>query len=170
MKVALRKMYGALTPAKPILRAVRRRCSRRPAARDASALSKRSVTSFATVANRLRLTSTGHLKLCLFYNVGIPLKEKLRDGSSDEEIEAAITHAVAFKPEAHQGVLASEVDAPTIDAIKACIRQEADMLQGKVYAVCISEARTPKKEVPEALLVAGHGIQGTRMPAIGIAR
>jgi len=35
------------------------------------------------------------------------------------------------------------------------------MLQGKVYAVCISEAKgTPKKEVPEALLVAGHGIQG----------
>lgn len=35
------------------------------------------------------------------------------------------------------------------------------MLQGKVYAVCISEAKgTPKKEVPEATLVAGHGIQG----------
>lgn len=35
------------------------------------------------------------------------------------------------------------------------------MTEGKVYAVCVSEAKgTPKKEVKEVTLVAGHGIEG----------
>lgn len=118
VKAALAESYGALTPAKADT-------SGGPAAMFEAAGSKgrfgfiEAIShKFCDRCNRLRLTSTGHLKLCLFYNVGIPLKEKLRGGASDKEIEAAITKAVAFKPEAHRGVLASELDAPTIDAAK----------------------------------------------------
>lgn len=73
---------------------------------------------FCDRCNRLRLTSTGDLKLCLFYNVGIPLKPLLRGGKSDEEIASEIEKTVAFKPQAHRGVLSSEDESPTIKAAK----------------------------------------------------
>ncbi len=59
--------------------------------------------AFCSECNRLRLTSTGDLKLCLFYDAGVPLKPLLRDGARDEEIAGAILAAVAYKPKAHQG-------------------------------------------------------------------
>lgn len=59
---------------------------------------------FCSECNRLRMTATGDLKLCLFYDVGIPLKGMLRDGSSDEELKEAIIAAVEKKPRQHGGL------------------------------------------------------------------
>lgn len=59
---------------------------------------------FCSECNRLRLTATGDLKLCLFYDVGIPLKGLLRGGASDREIEEAIRAAVDKKPRQHGGL------------------------------------------------------------------
>ncbi len=59
--------------------------------------------AFCSECNRLRLTSTGDLKLCLFYDAGVPLKPLLRSGASDEAIADAILAAVQYKPKDHQG-------------------------------------------------------------------
>lgn len=59
---------------------------------------------FCSDCNRLRLTATGDLKLCLFYDVGIPLKGLLRGGASDAEIEEAVKAAVEKKPRQHGGL------------------------------------------------------------------
>lgn len=65
---------------------------------------------FCDGCNRLRLTSTGDLKLCLFYEVGTSLKVLLRDGSTDKEIRDTILKTVAYKPLKHVGeIRASEV-------------------------------------------------------------
>ncbi|MDL2327652.1 GTP 3',8-cyclase MoaA [Ruminococcaceae bacterium OttesenSCG-928-A11] len=58
---------------------------------------------FCASCNRLRLSATGDLKLCLFYDEGVPLKPLLRGGATDGELAAAITGAVAHKPLRHQG-------------------------------------------------------------------
>lgn len=58
---------------------------------------------FCQSCNRLRLTATGDLKLCLFYDVGAALKPLLRGGGSNEAIAAAIREAIKHKPLEHAG-------------------------------------------------------------------
>ena len=57
--------------------------------------------SFCSSCNRLRMTADGSVKSCLFYDAEVNLKEKLRGGCSDEEIEEMILYALERKPEAH---------------------------------------------------------------------
>lgn len=57
---------------------------------------------FCQDCNRIRLTSEGFLKTCLQYDVGVDLRELLRNGSSDQEIKTAIVTAVNNKPLQHQ--------------------------------------------------------------------
>jgi len=56
---------------------------------------------FCPGCNRVRLTSEGFLKLCLFHEDGLDLREMLRAGANDGEIEAAFKAAVTHKPERH---------------------------------------------------------------------
>ena len=56
---------------------------------------------FCQQCNRVRLTSTGFLKLCLHYSDGVPLRELVRSGVSREELAAAIQDAVLQKPLHH---------------------------------------------------------------------
>ena len=60
--------------------------------------------SFCAQCNRLRLTPSGNLKLCLFYDVGIALKPLIRGGASDADLAGAIVQCVAQKPKCHQGM------------------------------------------------------------------
>lgn len=57
---------------------------------------------FCDSCNRIRLTSEGFLKLCLYYSQGIDLKTPLRNGASDQELEAIIRKAIEDKPREHQ--------------------------------------------------------------------
>lgn len=57
--------------------------------------------SFCSSCNRLRLTADGSIKSCLFYEPEINLREQLRRGCSDSEIEDLIVYALGKKPEAH---------------------------------------------------------------------
>jgi len=57
---------------------------------------------FCGKCNRIRLTSEGFLKPCLYYSRGIPLREKLRSGISREELSQLICQTVLDKPEGHQ--------------------------------------------------------------------
>ncbi len=67
---------------------------------------------FCGSCNRLRLTASGQLKLCLFYDRGLPLKPLLRGGASDEEILQAIREAVRQKPQHHPGHVVVEEELP----------------------------------------------------------
>jgi len=56
---------------------------------------------FCPGCNRVRLTSEGFLKLCLFHEDGVDLRELLRSGTDTAAIEAAFENAVRNKPERH---------------------------------------------------------------------
>jgi cyclic pyranopterin phosphate synthase len=56
---------------------------------------------FCHVCNRLRLTADGHLRACLLLDGEISLREALRRGCSDEELQALIKSAIARKPMQH---------------------------------------------------------------------
>lgn len=66
--------------------------------------------NFCSQCNRLRLTASGDLKLCLFYDEGISLRPMLRGSASDDEIKEAIQLAVLNKPLRHQGSLKTAED------------------------------------------------------------
>lgn len=57
--------------------------------------------AFCEGCNRVRLTSTGHLKPCLCYETGTDLKPLLRGGADDAALRDAIEQAVQDKPAAH---------------------------------------------------------------------
>lgn len=57
--------------------------------------------SFCNTCNRLRLTSDGSIKSCLFYPAEINLRDAIRAGASDQELEKMILYSLSMKPEAH---------------------------------------------------------------------
>ena len=57
--------------------------------------------NFCDNCNRLRISSTGFLRLCLHHNHGIDLKQLLRNGASDNEIKHAILTNTFEKPQQH---------------------------------------------------------------------
>ncbi len=56
---------------------------------------------FCHECNRLRLTADGRLRACLYDGTERDLKNALREGASDKEIEKLIMDSIAFKPEKH---------------------------------------------------------------------
>ncbi|MBI5886916.1 MAG: GTP 3',8-cyclase MoaA [Deltaproteobacteria bacterium] len=56
---------------------------------------------FCGSCNRLRLTSDGKLRLCLFSDTEIDIRAPLRDGSPDEAIRDILFRAAFEKPEKH---------------------------------------------------------------------
>ena len=56
---------------------------------------------FCNTCNRIRLTSEGFLKLCLYSGEGLDLRAMLRGGCSDEEIAEAVTKVIERKPKEH---------------------------------------------------------------------
>lgn len=57
---------------------------------------------FCENCNRVRITSDGRLKNCLAYEPNmLSLRDVLRGGGSDDDLEAAIRRAIRSKPEAH---------------------------------------------------------------------
>ena len=62
---------------------------------------------FCSRCNRLRLTSEGALRGCLFSDDETDIKTPLRNGATDECIMGLIRHAIATKPEGHGSLLQS---------------------------------------------------------------
>jgi cyclic pyranopterin phosphate synthase len=56
---------------------------------------------FCASCNRLRLTSDGKLRPCLFSDQEIDLRESLRSGSTDEEVRFLLHQALLSKPKGH---------------------------------------------------------------------
>lgn len=65
---------------------------------------------FCAECNRLRLTSDGFLRPCLFCEDEIDLRTSLREGCSDEELALLLRGAVKIKPERHR--IAEELVVP----------------------------------------------------------
>lgn len=57
---------------------------------------------FCDTCNRVRLSVDGTLYMCLGQQHNYPLRELLREGITDEELEQQIIHAINLKPERHE--------------------------------------------------------------------
>jgi cyclic pyranopterin phosphate synthase len=57
---------------------------------------------FCSTCDRIRLTADGRLRTCLFSRREWDLKEPLRSGASDDELAAAVRHAVLHKELKHR--------------------------------------------------------------------
>ena len=68
--------------------------------------------NFCESCNRVRLTCTGTLYMCLGQNDAADLRAALRTGPSDAPLEAAIDEAIARKPKGHDFVI--ERAAPAV--------------------------------------------------------
>lgn len=56
---------------------------------------------FCDTCNRIRLTSDGRLRNCLFSDQETNIKDALRSGVNDEELERVIRQSIHFKPSGH---------------------------------------------------------------------
>ncbi|KAF9112080.1 Molybdenum cofactor synthesis protein 1 [Mortierella sp. AM989] len=59
---------------------------------------------FCGTCNRLRITADGNLKVCLFGNTEVSLRDMMRQGKTDEELREVIEIAVKNKKKQHAGV------------------------------------------------------------------
>jgi cyclic pyranopterin phosphate synthase len=57
---------------------------------------------FCAGCNRLRVTHTGDLRLCLFGNVGIPLRPWLQDDGDRDRLVAALQAQLGLKAIGHR--------------------------------------------------------------------
>jgi len=57
--------------------------------------------SFCASCNRLRLTADGSIKSCLFYPAETNLRDAMRQGATDEQLQGMILDSLRLKPEAH---------------------------------------------------------------------
>ncbi len=61
--------------------------------------------NFCSGCNRIRITADGALKVCLFGNTEVSLRDLMRKGASDEELVAAIDQAINRKAAKHAGMI-----------------------------------------------------------------
>ncbi|XP_031332717.1 molybdenum cofactor biosynthesis protein 1 isoform X2 [Photinus pyralis] len=59
---------------------------------------------FCGSCNRLRITADGNLKVCLFGNTEVSLRDAIRSGCSEEDLTALIGAAVGRKKKQHAGL------------------------------------------------------------------
>ncbi|KAJ1754834.1 Molybdenum cofactor synthesis protein 1 [Coemansia sp. RSA 1752] len=60
--------------------------------------------SFCSDCNRVRVMADGNLKVCLFGNTEVSLRDLMRRGASDAEIVETISQAIKRKKRAHAGM------------------------------------------------------------------
>ncbi len=70
--------------------------------------------NFCESCNRVRLTCTGTLFMCLGQEDAVDLREPLRASASDEALQAAIDEAMLLKPKGHDFVIDRRVNRPAL--------------------------------------------------------
>jgi len=70
--------------------------------------------NFCESCNRVRLTCTGMLYMCLGQDDAADLRRVMRDGVSDAELDAAIRLAITRKPKGHDFVIDRRNPAPAV--------------------------------------------------------
>ncbi|XP_032265771.1 molybdenum cofactor biosynthesis protein 1 isoform X2 [Phoca vitulina] len=83
---------------------------------------------FCGTCNRLRITADGNLKVCLFGNSEVSLRDHLRAGASEEELLRIIGAAVGRKKRQHAELLLMLQDSPP--AIPSISSQDPFRVQG----------------------------------------
>ena len=69
---------------------------------------------FCDTCNRVRLTCTGTLYMCLGQDDSVDLREPLRTSESDEPLLAAIDGAISRKPKGHEFIIDETHDQPAL--------------------------------------------------------
>lgn len=64
---------------------------------------------FCGTCNRLRITADGNLKVCLFGEEEVSLRDLIRNGADDSQLLDVIGKAVGEKKEAHGGMEVAEL-------------------------------------------------------------
>jgi cyclic pyranopterin phosphate synthase len=70
--------------------------------------------NFCESCNRVRLTCTGTLYMCLGQDDDADLRAVLRAGASDAELDAAILEAITRKPKGHDFIIDRRHDRPAV--------------------------------------------------------
>ena len=70
--------------------------------------------NFCESCNRVRLTCTGTLYMCLGQDDAADLRAPLRHSESDELLDAAIAEAIARKPKGHDFIIDRRHTAPAV--------------------------------------------------------
>ena len=70
--------------------------------------------NFCESCNRVRLTCTGTLYLCLGQNDAADLRRPLRQSEGDELLQQAITDAIALKPKGHDFIIDRRAKRPAL--------------------------------------------------------
>jgi cyclic pyranopterin phosphate synthase len=70
--------------------------------------------NFCESCNRVRLTCTGTLFMCLGQDDDADLRQALRNGASDAELEDAIREAIGRKPKGHDFIIDRRHDRPAV--------------------------------------------------------
>jgi cyclic pyranopterin phosphate synthase len=70
--------------------------------------------NFCESCNRVRLTCTGTLYMCLGQDDDADLRRVLRAGASDDELEVAIREAISRKPKGHDFIIDRNTQAPAV--------------------------------------------------------
>ena len=70
--------------------------------------------NFCESCNRVRLTCTGTLYMCLGQDDDADLRRVLRDGATDDELDLAIQAAIARKPKGHDFIIDRATQAPSV--------------------------------------------------------
>ena len=70
--------------------------------------------NFCESCNRVRLTCTGTLYMCLGQDDSADFRRVLRAGATDEELDAAIVAAIARKPKGHDFIIDRRHDRPAV--------------------------------------------------------
>ena len=70
--------------------------------------------NFCESCNRVRLTCTGTLYLCLGQDDASDLRRVLRSGAGEAELDAAIAEAITRKPKGHDFIIDRRTTAPSV--------------------------------------------------------
>jgi cyclic pyranopterin phosphate synthase len=70
--------------------------------------------NFCESCNRVRLTCTGTLYMCLGQDDAAEFRPLLRGGASDGDLEAAIHEAITRKPKGHDFIIDRRETAPSV--------------------------------------------------------
>ncbi len=70
--------------------------------------------NFCESCNRVRVTCTGTLFMCLGQEDATDLRKPLRASESDEALHAAIDEAIGRKPKGHDFVIDRKTKAPAV--------------------------------------------------------
>jgi cyclic pyranopterin phosphate synthase len=70
--------------------------------------------NFCESCNRVRLTCTGTLYMCLGQDDAADLRAALRQSESDEHLEAAILEAIGRKPKGHDFIIDRNHSGPAV--------------------------------------------------------